>query len=1385
MKLNSSVLQWWLLLDLLCGYVMAAPPIRQVVSLPMQWRVQPAVSPESLPKENEWGTIAAQDWRYGPVTATGTSWAATSPTKIHSLWYEQRVDIPGAWQGQRIILSLQRLEGDAIVLVNNRRVTELLRPGGEVDITAAVTFGAENTLRLFLTRDYTGISRGFEADTLRYAARKAGDAPIPMASWPLGITAPVTLSTRPRAVAICDVSITPSWRKKTLTVAVDVEAEQAQTGIIMQGVVYDAAKKPVLQLQSDPIAIPAGRSVQQVTASWANPIPWELDGGYVYTLEMHISKDTQLLDLASPERFGFREIWTDGKQLMLNGHPCRWRLNTIFGGEGVPALSFFHSIGYNVFEIQPHPENWWRTRAETPLLSEEILNEADAKGYGILAPAPSIAYLGAKLVADPQMQADYAREMAHMVRRYRNHPSVLAWGVGMNAYCPMENIAPLGMGRRPRGGDAAQAKTINLAAAIAKRDDPTRLTYSHGDGSTADISSSNVFLNFIPLQEREEWPMAWAASGNMPYMAVEFGQPYTANFWKGKRFLLTEYLAMYCGERAYTDEKASGLRNTLTYSLANTSGHGDMAHVDLSDFPEYWGFQRLFVKNTNRSWRTWGVNGGWMNWCLDLGYGDPPGFAPNDNMLNRYQRIRETVTEAPAWANQNYAIHRLANQALLAYIAGAPRHTDKTHSYFAGEKILKQLAVVWDGPGPRQLAADWRLETADGKTLQQGQLAVTVAAGEITCRPFALQAPAVTTRTPCTISLTVRDGQTVVATDTFALEVFPKTPAVRTTATVVIYDPLRKSTPWVTALGVHATPWQAGMSMRGVTLLVIGREALKPGDTLPYTMDDIARGLHVLLLEQQPEIWKGLGFRTLETMPRYVFPRDTASPLLSGIHLEDLVNWRGTPTLIPEGKNLGASAPKWTNTHAVASVVLETPHVVGFTPLLTTEFDLSYSPLLQWRYGMGAICFSTLDFTDRVGVDPAASLLAQHLLETLLAKATPQRPRCCYLGGPRGKELLSQLQVKLTPEVTLDQPSATVLVLGEGDPGVSRTVLDRFVQDGGVILSLPQTETALTALGYRVANKSIVQAPASTHPLLRAIGPNLLRWRDALSVDAFAAQGQPAGSVVLGDGVFLVQAQGKGQHVYVQVSPDMLRNRYANDQTKQEAVQLSVTRLEQLIAQLLTGLGVGATPIQGARLLTLSIGPRFTELSPWNVLGPFAVDSDDGELMLETVFPGEETAIAGDTNPNTTFTRADGMQLNWRKTVSADPNGCVTLHELPGCTDHAVAYVTRRVYSEHARRASLRLGVDYRIIIWVNGELVFRTVNGKTGPNKFTVDIPLRAGENVISLKIGSGSRGFAFWANLAKEEATTDAPLRDEIAHLCLYDSPQVNMDPYLFTYW
>ena len=159
-----------------------------------------------------------------------------------------------------------------------------------------------------------------------------------------------------------------------------------------------------------------------------------------------------------------------------------------------------------------------------------------------------------------QWQADVAATM----RPYRNHPSVVIWATNPNRFgIGGMDLDPRYMGRQrdiPESGFKRAAVMVREAIAMTKQQDPTRPAFSYSGDVLGDLYSINCYLNFEPLQEREDWLSEWAKSGDMPLQCVEFGTPWTLRScgrWgqsADTEPLMTEYFAIYLGSEAYSLE---------------------------------------------------------------------------------------------------------------------------------------------------------------------------------------------------------------------------------------------------------------------------------------------------------------------------------------------------------------------------------------------------------------------------------------------------------------------------------------------------------------------------------------------------------------------------------------------------------------------------------------------------------------------------------------------------------------------------------------------------------------------------------------------------------------------------------------------------------------
>ena len=148
----------------------------------------------------------------------------------------------------------------------------------------------------------------------------------------------------------------------------------------------------------------------------------------------------------------------------------------------------------------------------------------------------------------------------------------------------------------------------------------------------------------------------------------------------------------------------------------------------------------------------------------------------------------------------------------------------------------------------------------------------------------------------------------------------------------------------------------------------------------------------------------------------------------------------------------------------------------------------------------------------------------------------------------------------------------------------------------------------------------------------------------------------------------------------------------------------------------------------------------------WNLLGPFPIET-------APPFPLDQPI-----DPNAAFSAADGATPAWRTTISTDPRGAIDLGAIYSRDDGLAAFGMVAVESPAEREATMAVGSDDTLTVWVNGEQVFDfpknrgftaeqdrfKVRLKEGTNQIAVRCGNRGGPWMFSVAV-SGTADYAF----------------------------------------
>jgi hypothetical protein len=271
--------------------------------------------------------IPAEGW--SPRRAPALPIAGNPPAT--SVWYRYNVRIPVLWikPERTFLLKIDKAGHYTAVWFNGKLVGEHYGQYSpfETDVTAALKPGESNEIAIFVhnasgkyARPGVDVTDPMEGN----AYRGATDNPA-QRNW-IGIVGDISLEWHPAAY-IRDVFVTPSVRRKQLSARVETVGTGAY-GAKVRATVLDNGY-PLLELPEQPIT---GNAVPVLITPWADAVLWGPEPygkPKLYVLRTELMRGGKVVD-RSFTRFGFREVWVEGKDVMLNGKKL-WMSGTYFG----------------------------------------------------------------------------------------------------------------------------------------------------------------------------------------------------------------------------------------------------------------------------------------------------------------------------------------------------------------------------------------------------------------------------------------------------------------------------------------------------------------------------------------------------------------------------------------------------------------------------------------------------------------------------------------------------------------------------------------------------------------------------------------------------------------------------------------------------------------------------------------------------------------------------------------------------------------------------------------------------------------------------------------------------------------------------------------------
>jgi beta-galactosidase len=350
-------------------------------------------------------------------------------------WYRKHVALPKSDAGRRIALELDGAMAYSAIWVNAKLVGGW--PYGyssfQVDLTQQLKFGGDNVLAIRL-HNPPDSSRWYPGSGIYRNAWLTKTNPVRVAHW--GVFVSTAQLSAASAVVNVDVTIEN-------TSEADAEL-RLRVAVYELGPDGESLGKLVAEAEPIELEVPAGvQALRSPTARVKRPKLWSLRRRNRYVAVTTLEQNGILVDRVQT-RFGIRALRFDPDYgFFLNGERVPMRGVCLHHDQGALGTAVHvRALERQLESLQQMGCNAIRTSHNPP--APELLELCDRMGMLVMDEAFDCWRRGKKWPAgkhprDPDIEYfDYARvfddwherDLRAMVRRDRNHPSVVLWSIG-------------------------------------------------------------------------------------------------------------------------------------------------------------------------------------------------------------------------------------------------------------------------------------------------------------------------------------------------------------------------------------------------------------------------------------------------------------------------------------------------------------------------------------------------------------------------------------------------------------------------------------------------------------------------------------------------------------------------------------------------------------------------------------------------------------------------------------------------------------------------------------------------------------------------------------------------------------------------------------------
>ena len=330
-------------------------------------------------------------------------------------WYRKRFEVPESARGRHYALEIDGAMSNATVFLNGRELGG--RPYGyigfAVDLTPHLRFGGENVVAVRLVPEPES-SRWYPGAGLYRHVWIDATGPVHVERWGTYVTTP----------AVSEAGATVAVRTELR----NQEGEPAR--VALETVILDPEGREVARSLSSPTVPGGATTAALVRITLVGPRLWDVERPQLYRVVSTVKRGDAVLDRYETP-FGIRAIeWGPGKGFLLNGR--RVPLKGVCNHHDLGALGAAvnrRAIERQLEILKRMGTNAIRTSHNPP--APELLDAADRMGFLVLDEAFDMWGKTKIRNGHGKYFAEWGeRDLRDMIRRDRNHPSVVMWSIG-------------------------------------------------------------------------------------------------------------------------------------------------------------------------------------------------------------------------------------------------------------------------------------------------------------------------------------------------------------------------------------------------------------------------------------------------------------------------------------------------------------------------------------------------------------------------------------------------------------------------------------------------------------------------------------------------------------------------------------------------------------------------------------------------------------------------------------------------------------------------------------------------------------------------------------------------------------------------------------------